>query len=227
MSALNGDLSRVTVLVQSTKTRPDGTSESDSLSAKRARLTRTDTQRPGVADEKAEQADKERRRFYNSQSLKRPYASSLEPKAERVEQASGLRKRQIGSDGDDDEHRLIRRSSDAPGHRLDKKVPIPRSLNYDCDLIALAILKPLSSDFCERLDNALRSRELGDAEGLLLLHLLTITWLQDFREDRLRDKDEFTQGHFVEIVESDLLTRSLTVFSVGDCNSSSTACRNG
>lgn len=55
---VTGDLDRDAVPVQSTKSQLDATSEIDLLPAKRARSTRTDTQRPGVADEKEDQADK-------------------------------------------------------------------------------------------------------------------------------------------------------------------------
>jgi hypothetical protein len=44
--------------VQTLKRRLDATTESDPLPMKRARLTRTDIQQPGVEDEKSEQADK-------------------------------------------------------------------------------------------------------------------------------------------------------------------------
>ena len=55
-SPVSGHLARNTVPAQSTKRQLEF--ENDPSPAKRARLNLTDTQRPGVGDEKAEQADK-------------------------------------------------------------------------------------------------------------------------------------------------------------------------
>lgn len=54
---MNGDIA-LNPPLQSTKRRLDAASEIDLLPAKRARLTRTDAQQPGVEDEEAEQAVK-------------------------------------------------------------------------------------------------------------------------------------------------------------------------
>lgn len=52
------DLAGDTTLVQARKRRLDAIAKNDPVSAKRARLTRTDTQQRGVEGEKAEPVDK-------------------------------------------------------------------------------------------------------------------------------------------------------------------------
>ncbi|KAK3384499.1 hypothetical protein B0T24DRAFT_646389 [Lasiosphaeria ovina] len=108
-SPVSGGLARDATPVQTAKRQLDATSQSD---PKRARLTRTGAQRPGV--EKAEQANKivqTTRQHPNPKPPKRRDTSLPEPKVEGQEQvppATRLRKRQIDSEGDDDEHELKR-----------------------------------------------------------------------------------------------------------------------
>ncbi|KAK0742203.1 hypothetical protein B0T21DRAFT_125650 [Apiosordaria backusii] len=93
--------------MQSTKRDLDAIFEVDLLSAKKARLTQTDAQQAEVEDKEEEQAAKTTLQLPKSNPPKHPYASSLEPKVESPEQVSPptrLQKRQIGSDGDDNEH---------------------------------------------------------------------------------------------------------------------------
>ncbi|KAK0635023.1 hypothetical protein B0T17DRAFT_515079 [Bombardia bombarda] len=75
---------RIATPEPSRKRRIDATFNVGPLPAKRARSVRTDTQRPGIEDEKAEQT-----------------AETLQqPRPEQVSSATLLRKRQIDSDGD-------------------------------------------------------------------------------------------------------------------------------
>ncbi|KAI0433365.1 hypothetical protein F5Y09DRAFT_329065 [Xylaria sp. FL1042] len=71
----------------------DATSGPDRLPTKKARLTGTDTQRPGSQDKKAEQVAKTTLQQPKPKPSKRPYASSLE-----------LKQIGSGSDSDNNEH---------------------------------------------------------------------------------------------------------------------------
>ncbi|KAK0655345.1 hypothetical protein B0T16DRAFT_451044 [Cercophora newfieldiana] len=74
-SLQSGDLAGDTKPVQTRKRRRDATTKSDPVPGKRARLTRTDTQQPGVEGEKAEPVDKT---TLQQPKPKPPYASFLE-----------------------------------------------------------------------------------------------------------------------------------------------------
>ncbi|KAF4511874.1 hypothetical protein G6O67_001078 [Ophiocordyceps sinensis] len=69
-----GDLAQDVTPVQAPKRRLDTTTESDSLPAKRCRLTRTDAQQPEIEDKSAEKAAKT---TLQQPKPKRPYASFL------------------------------------------------------------------------------------------------------------------------------------------------------
>ncbi|KID89012.1 heterokaryon incompatibility protein, partial [Metarhizium majus ARSEF 297] len=113
-SAESGDLAGDATPVQARKRLLDATSEGDPSPAKRARSTRTDTQRPGVEDEKSEQAAETTRQEPKPKSPTRLHASSIEPKIKRPDRTpptTRLRKRQIDSDSDsdsDNQHQLKR-----------------------------------------------------------------------------------------------------------------------
>lgn len=77
-SLQSGDLAGDTTPVQARKRRLDPTTKSDPAPAKRARLTRTDTQQPGVEVEKAEPMDKRTLQQPKPKPPKRPYVSFLE-----------------------------------------------------------------------------------------------------------------------------------------------------
>ncbi|KAK0621404.1 hypothetical protein B0T17DRAFT_508754 [Bombardia bombarda] len=103
-SPVNGGLARDATLEQTAKRQLDATSESDALPAKRARLTRTGALRPGV--EEAEQVEKPKPQppKYRDTFLPEPNVEGQE----HVPPVTRLRKRQIDSEGDDDEHELKR-----------------------------------------------------------------------------------------------------------------------
>ncbi|KAI1808846.1 hypothetical protein F4811DRAFT_558909 [Daldinia bambusicola] len=87
-SPRSGDLARDTTPVQVLKRELDAT-ESDPSPEKRARLTRTDAQQPGVEDKKTEQASKTTLQQPKPNAPKHPYASFLKSFVDPVHPAPG------------------------------------------------------------------------------------------------------------------------------------------